>query len=338
MPQIFKSWGQAPGTIEAPTDIVSRYERGEAGALYSREETERFRAEMPNPDGEDICHAFGYADSAAGKLVTPWVGVEATYPGCWPASPQRIGDCVSHNLRNQMLTTHVGELLAGIPDEVSGKVEDRVDVSPEGLRDGVFATEPAYRHRGHRSHGWYCPAACRIAVQVTGCVVRKDYPGVKDLTRYDSRWATALATSEERDTFDDNRFREATELNSFEAIRDMLDRGFGVGSCGSEGFAKTRNEDGVARQTGRWAHAMAYVGADDRDDTKAKYGGPLVLVLNSWGRSWIKGERRVRGTSLMIPEGSFWAKWSDLRRRNTIALSGLNGWARRSLPDYLGGW
>lgn len=335
MPDLFREWDQADDL--PPDDIVKLYERGMAGARYSREETERFRAEMPTPFGQTICDDYGYTDSAKGKLVTTWVGVEKTYPGCWPASPQRRGDCVSHNLRNQQLTTLVGEVLAGYPDEVSGKTEEAPKVSANAQRDGVLATEPAYRHRGHRGDGWHCPAAARVAVQKAGAVLRKDY-GFIDLTRYDSRWAGGSAGSEERDAFDDNLFREATELNSFEEIRDMLDRGFGVGSCGSEGFAKTRNEDGVARQSGRWAHAMAYVGADDRPETHSKYGGPLVLVLNSWGRSWIKGERRVRGTDLLIPEGSFWAKWSDVRRRNVIALAGLNGWKRKNLPDYLGGW
>ena len=83
---------------------------------------------------------------------------------------------------------------------------------------------------------------------------------------------------------------------------------------------------------------MAYIGADDRPETHRKYGGPLLLVLNSWGARWNSGPRGVMGTSLEIPQGSFWAKWSDLARRDAYAIAGLNGWPRKALPDYLGGW
>lgn len=342
MPTLFKDW-QQPNLSPTWREIQRQYEAGFSGCTLDpakREaERERFYAEMPNPNGEDVCHAYGFADSSAGTLVATWLGVERTYPGCWPASAQRRGDCVSHSQRNAELTTMVGEVLAGLPDAVSGKAEEAPQVSPEAQRDGVLATEAKYRHRGSRGDGWFCLAAARVAVQTTGAVLRKNYPGHADLTRYNPEWAGGAATAGERDAFDDNKFREATEPTTFEAIRDLLSRGFGISSCGSEGFASERNEDGVSRRSGSWAHAMAYIGADDRPAAHRKYGGPLVLVLNSWGPRWNSGPRTVLDTpGVEIPEGSFWAKWSDVSRRSCVAIAGLNGWARRDLPDYLGGW
>lgn len=336
MPDLFREWRQ-PQQPDAVA-IARAYAEGFAGALYDPASKERFIAEMPYPNGEEVCHAYGFADTAAGKLVTPWVAVEKTYPGCWPASAQERGDCVSHSQRNAMLTTLVGEVVAGLPDAVSGKTEEAPKVSPEAQRDGVLSTEAIYRNRGHRGDGWSCSAAARVAVQTTGAVLRRDYPGIADLTKYNSRFAGGAADASERDAFDDNKFREATEVSTFDAIRDLLNRGFGVSSCGSEGFASERNEDGVSRRSGSWAHAMAYIGADDRAETHSKYGGPLVLVLNSWGTRWNSGPRTVRGTTLEIPQGSFWAKWSDVSRRDCYAIAGLNGWQRKELPDYLGGW
>jgi hypothetical protein len=336
MPDLFREWRQPPQPT--PEAVIDAYNRGFAGAIYDPASKERFAAEMPNPNGEEVCHAYGFADTAAGKLVTPWVAVEKTYPGCWPASAQERGDCVSHSTRNAMLTTLVGEVVAGLPDAVSGKTEAAPEVSPEAQRDGVLSTEAIYRNRGHRGDGWSCSAAARVAVQTTGAVLRRDYPGIADLTKYNSRFAGGAAEASERDAFDDNKFREATEVSTFESIRDLLNRGFGVSSCGSEGFADKRDENGVSRRSGSWAHAMAYIGADDRAETHSKYGGPLVLVLNSWGTRWNSGPRTVRGTTLEIPPGSFWAKWSDLSRRDCYAIAGLNGWQRKELPDYLGGW
>lgn len=336
MPDLFREWQQPP--LPSPEAIAEAYSKGFAGALYSREEIERFQAEQPHPDGEAVCQEYGFADTAAGKLVPTWVAVETVYPGCWPASAQERGDCVSHSTRNAMLTTLVGEVVAGLPDAVSGKTEEAPAVSPEAQRDGVLATEAIYRRRGSRGDGWSCTAAVRVATSQTGAVVRRDYPGIADLTKYNSRWAGGGAESNETDAFDDNLFREATRMESFEAIRDLLNRGFGVSSCGSEGFASTRDENGVSRKQGSWAHAMAYIGADDRAETHRKYGGPLLLVLNSWGSRWNSGPRTVMGTQLEIPVGSFWAKWSDLSRRDAYAIAGLNGWQRKELPDYLGGW
>ncbi len=82
---------------------------------------------------------------------------------------------------------------------------------------------------------------------------------------------------------------------------------------------------------------MAYIGADDREEIHRKYGGPLVLVQNSWG-IFNTGPRRILGTNIDIPEGSFWARWSDCKRRNHTALAGVTGWERELLPDLVGGF
>jgi hypothetical protein len=78
---------------------------------------------------------------------------------------------------------------------------------------------------------------------------------------------------------------------------------------------------------------MSIIGADDRKEIHQKYGGPLVLLLNSWGR-FNAGPRKVLGTDIEIPEGSFWARWKDVARREYIAYSGVNGWPARTLPDF----
>lgn len=333
----FKDWKQPRKATAA--DIIKAYEDGFRGASYSPEEQERFVSEQPNPVAEDICHSLGYAESAKGELVSPWEHVERIYPDCWPAAPQRQGDCVAHDQRNTQLTTHVGEIVAGLPDEVSGKREGPVEVSEAGRKDGVFCIEPMYRHRGHRGHGWFCPAAARISTSKAGACIRKNYTGHADLTKYNPRWAAGAARSAEVDTFDDNLFREASQVSTFEAIRDLLDRGFGISSCGGESFAKTRDANGLSKRTrGGWAHAMSIIGADDRRWVYVTYGGPLVLILNSWGKNWINGPREVKNSKLLIPKGAFWARWEDVKRRTFTALSGLNGWERNRIVDYTPGW
>jgi hypothetical protein len=155
-----------------------------------------------------------------------------------------------------------------------------------------------------------------------------------------------------------HQFRSSAGCDSFEAIRDAHAVGVGVQSCGGEGFESGRDDNGVARKRGGWAHAMAIIGSDDRPQTHSKYGGPLVLIQNSWGR-WNGGPRDIRDSAkyvpshkrtewiakrivnaetgnLMIPEGSFWAKWSDVRRRSYYAMGGFSGFKRKRLSDYGG--
>jgi hypothetical protein len=42
------------------------------------------------------------------------------------------------------------------------------------------------------------------------------------------------------------------------------------------------------------------------------------------------------GTTLEIPHGSFWARWSDISGRYSIAFSGVNGWPAQQLPNWTG--
>lgn len=85
---------------------------------------------------------------------------------------------------------------------------------------------------------------------------------------------------------------------------------------------------------------MAYIGCDSTEWAHSNYGGPLVLLLNSWGTAWIHGPRKVHGGDDYpeIPKGSFWAKWSDLSGRDCYAFSAVKGFPPQKLPDWnLGG-
>lgn len=343
----FHAWDQPETAVLSTPEVVKLYERGFSGvgldAAKRQALTEELRAESMFAFGSEACSAMGYEESAAGRLVVPFTHVVERYPTALPGPGQQRGDCVSHGQKNANLTTLVCETVAGLPDPVTGYVEECPDVSPEGERNGVLSTEALYWHRESGGDGWYCQASAKVSKTEAGAVLRKDYPeaGI-DLTAYSGKLAGQYGrrapTGAVSDALDDNLFRESTEIDSFEALRDLLARGFGVNSCGSEGFADKRDENGFSPRRGSWAHAMAYIGADDRPEIHRKYGGPLVLVLNSWGPRWNGGPRRIMGTTIDIPEGSFWAKWTDLRRRYMVAMGGLNGWRRELLPDYRGGW
>lgn len=343
MPDIFKSWPQRESM--PPSEVIELYENGFSGALPPTPEVvEAFEERILESGGviygSDAASAF--AGSHAGKLVAHFTHIERLYPGILPGAAQQRGDCVSHSDKNAKLYSHVCDIISGKPDERSGVYEGVVEIPEAGIKQGGFSTEVSYWYRGYDGDGWYCQAAATVSTKQAGLVARKNYPEIGiDLTKYSGslagKYGSRKPPAEIADALDNNLVYTATKLRSFEEVRDFLGNGYGVSSCGSEGFSSSRDENGVSSRRGSWAHAMDILGADDRTEIHAKYGGPLVCIQNSWGK-FNSGPRRVLGTNVDIPEGSFWARWKDVQRREFIAYSGVNGWPARTVPDYLGGW
>ncbi len=342
-------------------DVIELYNGGFAGAKYDPEKVEEFKAAMLQPDGEQIAHATGMAETGAGKLVTPFVHVLEMFNGCWPGKQgQGRGSCVAWSTRNACLLTLCCDIVSGQPDEKTGKPEERPDVPEAGIADGVLSTEGIYWYRGYDGDGWFCAEAASVACKKGGIVLRKNYAELGfDLTTYNSRtegkWGRTPPPANVQDMTDDHLIHQATQVQTFEALRDFLANGYGVSTCGSEAWTDRRDDNGVSKRSGNWAHAMAEPAVDDRDVIKQKYGEPLVLSLNSWAK-WNSGPRDIfesaalvpadkkdlwiqRGIvnaatgNIMIPEGSCWIKWSECKRRERYVFSGANGWPRKKMPD-----
>jgi hypothetical protein len=294
------------------------------------------------PDGGTTCRRYGLSGTGAGKLWPVFDIIEKVFPGSLPASAQTRGDCVSHSTRNACLGTLACEIAAGKPDEVTGLLEGAPEISDEARKDGVLSTEAIYWFRAHGGDGWSCDHAAEVVLKESGLWLRKRYESLGiDLTKYNGKtagkWGSSRPPSEVRAIGAEHLVRTATRARTFDEVRDLIANGYCISSCGSEAFSNTRDTNGVSARTREtWYHAMAYLAVDDRDEIKRAYGEALVLVMNSWGR-WNTGGRAVLGTSLEIPHGSFWAKWSDLKARYCIAFSGVVGWPAQTLPNWTGG-
>lgn len=357
--RLFQDWPEDAQSL--PTDkVIDLYKAGFAGCKYDPDALGRFRQAMAHPDGDLVCHQFGLADTGAGKLVIPFVHVLEMFPGCWPGKRgQARGSCVAWSTRNASLLTMVCDIVSGKPDEVTGKPEEKPEVPAAGIEDGVLSTEAIYWYRGYDGDGWQCPDAAIVACKKGGVVLRQNYSALGfDLTSYDGNteglYGRRSPPPNVEDMTNDHLIHQATDCNSFEACRDFLCNGYGISTCGGEGLDDERDECGVSRRSGSWAHAMQYCGADDRPIIHQRYGGPLVLDLNSWA-NWNRGPRDIldsaslvppnkkelwvqRGIvnpatgNIMIPEGSCWVRFSEMRNREMIALAGVNGWAARVIP------
>lgn len=340
IPQGFQQW-PADAQNLPNAKIVDLYNAGFAGVGIDDDAKAEVRNIVTSKgysfNGSDVAHENGFASSHAGRLVILFPHVEKLFPGCYPGAAQERSDCVSHCEKNACLVSICCEIIAGLPDEITGKLEGVPEVPTSGIYEGVLSTEWIYWWRGYNGDGWSCDAAAATTLKY-GLLLRTLYPNLNlDLTTYSGSLAGKFGSKSPPEEMAAvgklHQIRTDTELSSFEEVRDFLGNGYGISSCGGEGFSSTRNEDGVSNRKGNWSHAMAYLGVDDRDIIKQRYGEPLVLVCNSWGR-WNSGGRRILGTTIDIPEGTFWAKWSDVKRRYCVARSSVNGWPRRNLPNY----
>ena len=290
-----------------------------------------------------------------------------------------VHNCVSHDSKNANMLSYSSEIIEGKPDEVSGKVEEAPKIPGLGLRQGAFSTEVGYWFRRHGGHGWSCDASANVGMKEAGLVTRDNHPEIGvDLTRYSKgnveRYGRTPPRGAIADALDDNLIRQASPITGGRKVRrDFVANGYGISSCGSEGFSDVRDKYGVARRSGSWAHALAEIAFDDRASTIKLYGQSLELLLNSWA-IWNSGPRdihdsagyvpalqaivaKVIGLSIdaalqwlikqdivnpdtgnvMIPKGAMWVRSGDIDRRRFIAKSSVNGWPRRAVSLGLEG-
>lgn len=339
-------WWPKDIETQAPERIIQLYEDGYCGAYSDPDADESLMKFVTSSGGmaraSDVTSAYGLAGAGAGKLSLPFLAAEKVFgPQCMPGPAQTRGDCVSHGTKNACLITAACEILDGRADEATGQIEGPPEQPAEGVSQGVFSTEAIYWWRDHGGDGWSCGHAAEVVLRESGLWVRKDYPEFGfDLTRYSGqtagKWGSKNPPADIKEFGVKHAVRTCTVARAMEEVRDLLASGYGVSHCGSEGWASKRDENGFSNRSGSWAHAMAYIGYDDRDIIKQKYGEPLVLILNSWGTNWISGGRRILGTNIDIPHGSYWAKASACKGRTAHAFSGVNGWPRRRLTGL--GW
>jgi hypothetical protein len=325
--------------FERTADVISEYERGFVGAFIDLSANARLTDQIEDiggyADGGMACSAAGLDSSGAGKLSLPFLAAMKLYPGVLPGVQQLRGDCVSFSSRTAAMVSYCAALLYG---NNTSKFDAPV-ASPEAIANGLFSTESWFWFRGYDGDGWSCSAAAECGLKTGGLVLRKNYPELGlDLTKYSpqmaGRYGRTPPPGEVRKMTGEHLLQNATVCSTWQSVRDMLANGYALTTCGMEAWGSTRDENGVCRRSSSsWAHAIAAIAADDRDETRKKYGCGLVLLQNSWSE-YMTGPRRIMGTSLEIPPGSFWTRWDDMHDRSCIAFGTGKGWAANQLPDW----
>jgi len=290
--------------FKTPRKILDFYRQGFIGAVCDEEDVKKLLGELPMPVfGAAAYDLYG---SGEGKLSLPFKSLLDFDSGFGPAERQTTGDCVSHSTRNAVDITRAVEIKNG----------DREDFVARG------ATEAIYQSRGHRGQGMTCSGAARYVHEKGGILLRKDY-GVVDLSKYKSstgashRIPDSIYITEARK----HQVKTISNVRTVEEARDALANGYALSVCSGYGFSSRRDSNGVAKRSGGWSHAMAWIACDD---TRKRLNETLFLVQNSWG-VWNSGPR-VHDQ----PEGSFWIREKDARGM----LSGGGAWVFSDVDGF----
>lgn len=297
-----------------PQELYNNYRKGFSGCLWEEHVFNQLMEKSKYPLFGDASKKI--KNSGKGKLSIPYKSVLKFEKNPYNER-QTTADCVSHGVRNAC--------------DVSRAVE--IDIKEE--REAWItrgATEAIYGARGHGGQGMSCARAADFVSKNGGIILRQNYPGVADFSKYNGNlgasWGSRSLPDKVIDLANDHQIKTVSLIRTIEEARDALTNGYGIAVCSNYGFSNKRDKKGVANTSGNWGHCMAWIACDDTGSE------PLFLVQNSWGK-WNDGGHPDWGT---IPDGSFLIR-SDtaagmLSQNGSYAFSNFNGFPVQKLPDY----
>lgn len=298
-----------------PEELYNNYRKGFSGCLWEQHIFDHLMEVSKYPlFGDAIGSKF--KNSGKGKLSTPYKSVLKFDKKAYEER-QITGDCVSHATRNAV--------------DISRAIE--IDI--EGQKEAWIArgaTEAIYGARGHGGQGMSCARAAEFVNKNGGVLLRKDYKGVADFSKYNGNlgagWGARGLPDAVIDLANDHQIKTVSLIKKIEEARDALANGYGIAVCSNYGFSNKRDKKGIANVSGNWAHAMAWIACDDTGSE------PLFLVQNSWGK-WNDGGHPEWGK---IPDGSFLIRAEVaagmLAANASYAFSEFDGFPLQKLPDY----
>lgn len=298
----------------SPKELYDNYRKGFSGCIWEEHVFNHLMETSKYPLFGDASKKI--SGSGKGKLSTPYKSVLKFEKNPYNER-QTVGDCVSHGTRNACDVTRAVEI------DVHNEREDWVTKG---------ATEAIYGARGFSGEGMSCARAAEFVSKIGGIVLRKNYPGIADFSKYNGNlgagWGGRGLPDKVIDVANDHQIKTASLIRTVEEARDALGNGYGLAVCSNYGFSSTRDKKGFARQSGSWGHCMAWIACDDTN------GEPAFLVQNSWGK-WNDGGHPEWGP---IPDGSFLihaeVAQGMLSQNGSYAFSSFDGFPLQKLPSY----
>ena len=298
----------------SPQEWYNKYREGYQGAIWLQHEFDHLMETLKYPYFGDASKKI--VNTGKNKLSLPYKSVYEFDKKPYDER-QVTGDCVSHGTRNACDISRAVEI------HIGGEKESWI---------ARGATEAIYGSRGWSGEGMTGSKAAEFVSKIGGILVRQNYKGVVDLSKYNgmlgASWGGRGVPDAVLDLANDHQMKTVSLVQTVEEARDALANGYGVAVCSNYGFNNTRDKKGFARVSGNWGHCMAWIACDDTQ------GDTAFLVQNSWGK-WNDGGHPEWGP---IPDGSFLIH-SDvaegmLKQNGAYAFSNFNGFPLQKLPSY----
>ena len=291
--------------FSTPNKILKLYRQGFVGSVCDPEDMAKLMGELPMPVFGAA--AYNLQGDGDGTVSLPFKSLLKFDPGFGPVERQTTGDCVSHSTRNAVDITRSVEI------DIKG---DRESFTARGATEGI------YQSRGHKNQGMSCSGAARYVHEKGGILLRKDYDKI-DLSKYNSKLGRyhKIPNSIYRDEARKHQVKTISSVRTVQEAKDALANGYALSVCSGYGFSSKRDKNGIAKRSGGWSHAMAWIACDD---SRKIYRETLFLVQNSWGL-WNSGPKRVGQR-----DGSFWIREKDARGM----LSGGGAWVFSNVEGF----
>ena len=296
--------------FKTPSELLKAYKDGFNGSWCDPEDVAKLLGELPHPLFG--ASAYNLSGTGEGKLALLFKSIMKYDPDFGRSERQVQGDCVSHATRNSVDVTRCCEIIGGEREEFVAK----------------GATEAIYGSRGYAGEGMSCSAAARFVHQTGGILLRQQYGDI-DLSEYSSiggKWGSRGIPDDLVNEAKKHQVKTISLVNTVAQARDALANGYSISVCSNSGFSSRRDKNGIAKRSGNWGHAMAWVGMDD---TREIYNETLFLVQNSWG-IWNGGDKRHDQ-----PDGSFWIRQDDaeemLAANGSWVFSDVDGFPARKI-------
>lgn len=270
-----------------------------------------------------------FGDTPAGhiedlpKFHYCWKHYEDLFARPPPIDDQKdVGSCVGFGTTKAVMRTHAGEIVRR-----KGSASEWSRFAEEATYGGSRVEIGGGRIRGDGSVGGW---AAQFVTKY-GMVPRKKYDTV-DLTTYSTTLCREWGRSGVPDEFEviARKFpvKSFVQVKVWEEAKAAIAQDYCIAVCSNQGFANRRDENGVARASGSWAHSMCIDGY--HIEGSKEYGH----IVNSWGTDWISGP-----TGWGNPGGDgFWAESSVidrmLKQGDSWAFSGVTGFPARKPLDW----
>lgn len=271
-----------------------------------------------------------FAETPAGKTLDPlppnsylWDAYRKIHDGKLPPTHDQnpVGSCVSFGASRAYERSLAVQIAGGEPFEYR-------DLREEVVYAGSRVEVGGGRIRGDGSVGAWAAKFFTLYGGLPSGVY-----GRYDLTHYDPSRCRQWGRSGVPDDLEAEVKRfpagDCSLVLTVDDLKKALAQGYGVFVCSGQGFARQRDQNGVCRAQGSWAHCMACDGYHEQD------GRLYFHIENSWGSDY-----HVGPTGWGDPNtAGFWAE-SDvvarmLREGDSWAVSAVKGFPSRKPLDWL---